>query len=314
MKQKHSQKALLCAILLLGAINLNAQNNLLQMSVNELRHKADSCFIMASDYKQASAYFSAILQKDECQQSDWFNGACAAALAGETDIAFARLNTCFDKNKNFYSHTLPTTADLVSLHNDKRWLPLCNMNEQRRNKAEKDYNKELIAELQDIGRKDQSIRWEYIQNRDNKTVADSLLKVMRQVDIENQERIFKILDEHGWPSHKIVGESTGGIFVILQHSGLENQKKYLPQVKQAVKAGDVTKAQYALYEDRINVFEGKPQRYGTQLNTNEDGTQTLCPLKDPQKVDKWRKKVGLEPLDDYLKSMSVMNKQQTDKE
>ena len=47
--------------------------------------------------------------------------------------------------------------------------------------------------------------------------------------------------------------------------------------------------------DRVLVGEGKPQRYGTQLE-NKDGKLTPYPLEDPENVDERRRAIGMSPL------------------
>ena len=48
-----------------------------------------------------------------------------------------------------------------------------------------------------------------------------------------------------------------------------------------------------MLKDRIVVREGRPQKYGTQM----DGEKRLCPLLDASHVNEWQKEVGLPPLD-----------------
>ena len=51
-----------------------------------------------------------------------------------------------------------------------------------------------------------------------------------------------------------------------------------------------------MLQDRIRVFEGKTQRYGTQLTVADDGTLSPNPIEDPDGVEERRRAVGLEPL------------------
>ena len=61
----------------------------------------------------------------------------------------------------------------------------------------------------------------------------------------------------------------------------------------------------AMMEDRINMFEGKPQRYGSQIEEDERGNPRLYQLLDESKVDEWRSEMGMEPLKDYLRKMKI---------
>ena len=60
--------------------------------------------------------------------------------------------------------------------------------------------------------------------------------------------------------------------------------------------GNIQAALVAALHDRIDVREGRPQKYGTQRNGNR-----LCPLLNEKMVNQWRKEVGLPPLDEYSK-------------
>lgn len=64
--------------------------------------------------------------------------------------------------------------------------------------------------------------------------------------------------------------------------------------------GEVDSEHVAYLTDRVLVGEGKPQRYGTQLE-NKDGNLTPYPLEDPETVDERRRAVGMSPLAEYLK-------------
>ena len=72
-----------------------------------------------------------------------------------------------------------------------------------------------------------------------------------------------------------------------------------------MKRGDLPKLQIAMMDDRIAMFENRPQKYGTQIITDDDGKRKLHTLLDPSMVDQWRQEMDLPPLADYLKSMGV---------
>ncbi|MBE0593675.1 MAG: hypothetical protein IH616_14880 [Gemmatimonadales bacterium] len=56
---------------------------------------------------------------------------------------------------------------------------------------------------------------------------------------------------------------------------------------------------FAYMDDRIRVFEGRPQRFGTQLDLTPDGPR-VHELEDPSQVDAWRKGAGLPVLEAAL--------------
>jgi hypothetical protein len=74
-------------------------------------------------------------------------------------------------------------------------------------------------------------------------------------------------------------------------------RQNLATYRQAVNAGDAEPAGLAYLEDRIRAYEGRPQRYGTQLGWDEQGTFGAWPVvEDPDGVDGRRADLGLEPL------------------
>lgn len=85
---------------------------------------------------------------------------------------------------------------------------------------------------------------------------------------------------------------------ILQHAigHPDLQRRCLPLLKDAVASGDINPAHPAYLEDRICVLEGRPQRYGTSFDWDENGELNPHPLQDPERVDAYRASVGLEPL------------------
>jgi hypothetical protein len=62
-------------------------------------------------------------------------------------------------------------------------------------------------------------------------------------------------------------------------------------------------AQAAMLEDRILVFSGKKQIYGTQMDWDENGLMNPFPIEDPETIDERRDVVGLEPLKDNIKRL-----------
>ena len=77
-------------------------------------------------------------------------------------------------------------------------------------------------------------------------------------------------------------------------------KKYLPILEQSAEKGDIDQSMIALTKDRILLYEGKPQIYGSQVM---DGK--LWDLYKPEYVNQRRKEVGLDPIEDYLKVFDI---------
>ena len=136
---------------------------------------------------------------------------------------------------------------------------------------------------------------------------NNLWKITNQKDSINLLKVKKILDEKGWVGKDKVGaQANSAIFLVIQHSDLETQKKYLPMMKEAVIKGNADSGSLALLIDRIEIREGRKQIYGSQIGTKPDNkTQYVLPLIDPDNVDKRRAEVGLGPISDYVNNWNL---------
>ena len=275
----------------------------------ELTMQADSLF-WEGEYEASSKAFGEALKLVEyIQPNHLYNGACAAALAGDTETAFQRLFDRLERQQDWYTDNLQNDEDLASLHNDERWNALTDSMMVRKRRIEANFDKPLRRKLLMIEKTDQEVRMVYLSIH-NSVPHDSIaeaeaIKEMQRVDRINQEQICKILDSRGLVGKDKVGNAVGVFWTVIQHADVETQKKYLPLFIEGAQRGDITQESVAMMEDRINMFEGKPQRYGSQIVEDEQGKPMLYQLLDASKVDEWRQEMGMEPLDDYLRKMNA---------
>lgn len=122
---------------------------------------------------------------------------------------------------------------------------------------------------------------------------------MEGVHLKNARELEQIIDNRGWLGKSLVGiEGAENAWLIVQHAiSLPSfQRKCLRLIEKAVEDGEAEAWQAAYLEDRIRFFEGKPQRYGTQSDWNEQGEMQVYTLEDEEKVNEYRARVGLQPL------------------
>lgn len=122
---------------------------------------------------------------------------------------------------------------------------------------------------------------------------------MEAVHRANAAQLERILDLHGWPTAALAGEEGAeAAWLIAQHAiGLPAfQRRCLAELEAAAAAKQAPAWQPAMLLDRIRVFEGRPQRYGTSFDWDEDGLMSPLPIEAPERVDEWRAAVGLPPL------------------
>jgi hypothetical protein len=126
---------------------------------------------------------------------------------------------------------------------------------------------------------------------------------MAAVHQNNASRLQAIIVQIGWPTERLVGERAAkAAWLIAQHaiSQPEFQRSCLKCLADAARGHTVPLWQPAMLEDRIRVFEGRPQRYGTQLKPDAHGNMQPHAIEDPESVDERRRAVGLEPLAEIL--------------
>ena len=124
---------------------------------------------------------------------------------------------------------------------------------------------------------------------------------MEAVHRENAAWLDEVVARRGWPGRSVVGrEGASAAWRILQHAIGEPalMRRMFPIVQDAVARDDAEPSELAMLEDRIRVFEGRAQRYGTQYEWNAAGTAMvpMIGVEDPEHVDARRHAVGLPPM------------------
>jgi len=76
------------------------------------------------------------------------------------------------------------------------------------------------------------------------------------------------------------------------------QNDYLKMMQEANEAE--SNDNMALLTDRILMYEGKPQLYGTQFTSDENGKTVLYKVADPENLEKRRAALGLISHEEYL--------------
>ncbi len=162
------------------------------------------------------------------------------------------------------------------------------------------YDLELKKTLEGIFERDQYDRllWsQAVKNNPGDIERNEVLaRRALMTDSLNLVLVSTILSQYGFPSRELVGDfGNQAVWLVFQHAQLDYQKRFLPQLETAVARGDIAPLYLAMLRDRIDVREGRPQRYGTQI----DEKGNLAPLVDPSRVNQWRQEVGLPILEQF---------------
>jgi hypothetical protein len=117
-------------------------------------------------------------------------------------------------------------------------------------------------------------------------------------ELARASRIAEIIAAVGWPGTALVGaDGSDAAWLLVQHADhdVEFQKRALLLLKRAVAVGEASPRNLAYLTDRVCVNCNQPQIYGTQFQGRAD-TFASFPIADPERVEKRRANLGLEPF------------------
>ena len=136
-------------------------------------------------------------------------------------------------------------------------------------------------------------------------------KLIHNQDSINQILVSDFIDKNGWPETRFISvDGRDALFYVIQHSSLEIQEKFFKTIKKASKKDISMTSEIALIEDRILCGNNKPQKYGTQFTQYAKGLSdapfVFFPIKNKRKVNTYRRKMGLEPIEAMAKANEIV--------
>ena len=192
---------------------------------------------------------------------------------------------------DYLSHRVRMEPDFYEEPTSSTFLQLRDTFELRQHKWDYDLTQKQYLEW--VFERDQYDRMLWLLASSKRTESparvEKLARRAMDTDSTNLQLVSRILSETGYPRKSKVGDfATLTVWMIIQHSDLGRIKQFLPQLEEAASRGDLAPAYLAATKDRIDIREGRPQKYGTQFN---------CPLLDSLRVNEWRQEVGLPPIE-----------------
>lgn len=160
------------------------------------------------------------------------------------------------------------------------------------------------AELIGAARRDQDLRARLAASG---ALFDGYHPEMEALHLENAALLEQAIDAlGGWPTRSKIGDDgAAAAFLIVQHaiSSPSLQRRALSLMLDAVEVNEINAIDTAYLSDRIAVFEGAAQIFGTQFDWDAQGQLSPAPIAEPDKVDERRASVGLEPIADAIARM-----------
>ena len=153
----------------------------------------------------------------------------------------------------------------------------------------------LVKALLEMEARDQALRAELTASRE---LDERYHPRLEELHRAHASRLRQMIAVFGWPGFTLVGEKGAqAAWRIALHS--ISEPAFMRQCRDLIDiashAGDVPRWQFAIIDDRIRVYEGKPQRYGTQLRSGPNGLEPH-PLENESRVNSMRMHAGLPPL------------------
>ncbi|MCR5886866.1 TonB family protein [Hymenobacter sp. J193] len=235
-----------------------------------------------------------------------YQQARTAARQGNSQAALRLLKRAIATG--YYSpEALQEEDDFAGLTAQAAWPRLLAQARTRQQRYEAQFNQPLLTLIRQIGFQDQQYR-RIAAEADRTYGPDSpQLRAAMQQQGKLDNRLIRQVDSlitvHGYPGKSLVGEYQQSVtFLVIQHNPDE---KYLPLLTAAADKGELRWSSLALLVDRLRVARGEKQLYGSQLGPAVNGHYQLQPIEDEPNVNNRRAKIGLEPLEQYLKHWSI---------
>jgi len=278
-----------------------------------LVRKADSLY-KAKEFRKSAETYSAAFKAFGWKGfiDDRYKAARAWTQSKIPDSAFYNLERITAKGVFKDYDRLAGDADLKLLHADKRWDALLENVKRSNDKAKSKTGSRLYQVLDSMVRVDQHWRTTMtrFENQEGDSLSrDTIYRKMFLSDSLNYSILADVFEKNGYPDADLIGEKGSHNFWLLvqrQDRHPAFQEKVLLKMKEKVDQQKVPGSDYAFLKDRVLVNAGHKQLYGTQVQLNVTRTSyEPKPVDDPVNLDERRKSMGLQPEDDFIKSMNV---------
>ncbi|SMB91058.1 TonB family protein [Hymenobacter roseosalivarius DSM 11622] len=263
-------------------------------------------YLSRQEYTAASVAYQQAFKQIEGTARDYYQAARAAARNNEPKVAFKQLDEA--TKKGYYPEEyLRAEIDFAALTTQVAWQRVLTQAREKRRRHEARFDQKLVALVRRIGFRDQQYRLVAAEADKkygwNSPQASTAMQQQGVIDLQLMRQVDSLIARHGYPGKSLVGEYLKSkAFLVIQHNPDE---KYLPLLTAAADKSELSWASLALLIDRLRMASGKMQVYGTQLS-NDDNKWKLLPIEDEANVNARRAKIGLEPLEEYLKRYEII--------
>jgi hypothetical protein len=144
--------------------------------------------------------------------------------------------------------------------------------------------------------------------------------ILNKRDSINLIRVEEIIAKYGYPGKTLVGEPTNeAAWYVIQHS--KKIADYFLMIQEAGASNEIPFTKVAMMHDRMLMYEGKEQLYGTQVSGQyilnpttgkKEFWYCVWPIQNAESVNELRKEAGFTTtVEEYAKSLGVEYKHYT---
>ena len=172
------------------------------------------------------------------------------------------------------------------------------------------YDTNIAQEIIDLKNADLAVRDELLKSGQ---LNDGYSEAMRELHNSNAKTLNVIIDNIGYPTIDKVGkEANEAAWLVIQHA-IENpafMMKCAQLLAIAISENKADPKHLAYLTDRIAVFKGEPQLYGTQFDWDENGNLAPNLFDNLTKVNIRRQLIGLKSLEEQINIMQTRVKEE----
>ena len=160
---------------------------------------------------------------------------------------------------------------------------------------------------------DQSVAKRHIDLMNQNVKSDSpemknLMDEWKTVADADKILLKTLFKENGFLGYDEVGEQSSHNFLqMVQRMDADStfQQEVLVEMKKHITKINASPIEFAYLTDRVNLNQGKPQVYGTQLKINEKGTSYEPKMViDPKSLNNRRSEIGLGTIEEAILIMN----------
>jgi hypothetical protein len=132
---------------------------------------------------------------------------------------------------------------------------------------------------------------------------------LAQIDCSNTAWLRQQVRQHGWFDISRYGaEADEAAWLIVQHADRTPafQAEMLPLLEERAAAGESSPRQVAYLWDRVAIKEGRPQRYGTQMECENGTVVPIGGLEDAARVEERRAAMRMQSYASYRQTMAQL--------